>query len=458
MMELLEFKEKLKALYARFGAFAGPAIKFLLGFLSVVMLNQNLGFMARIDNMPAALFLGIVCMALPYGGMALLAGIVMLAHITAVSLELAAIVLALLLAVLLLYYGFQPGDSYLLVVTPLLFMLKIPYAVPLVVGLAGGIISIIPVSCGIFIYYIISYVKQNAGTLTGESAASEMVQKYTQIVKDMLFNQDMLLMIAAFALCILVVFVVKNLSIDYAWPVAIAAGTVTQLLVFLMGDFMFSVSVDMLQLLLGVLAGCAVEYLAHVNVDGFMGLAVALFILWSGIGIARETISPLLGKRADGALVERISRLVLSHDKVLGLHDLLVHDYGPGQCFASVHVEMSAQEDPLVCHDIIDDIEEDALEQLNVHLVIHYDPVVQDDAERNEMEGELQDILHQVEPRLAMHDFRLVRGAKQTKLVFDLEVPYELMGRRQQFKRAIDQALQQRGRDYTTVIRYDGKG
>ena len=258
MMELLEFKEKLKALYARFGAFAGPAIKFLLGFLSVVMLNQNLGFMARIDNMPAALFLGIVCMALPYGGMALLAGIVMLAHITAVSLELAAIVLALLLAVLLPYYGFQPGDSYLLVVTPLFFMLKIPYAVPLVVGLAGGIISIIPVSCGIFIYYIISYVKQNAGTLTGESAASEMVQKYTQIVKDILFNQDMLLMIAAFALCILVVFVVKNLSIDYAWPVAIAAGTVTQLLVFLMGDFMFSVSVDMLQLLLGVLAGCAV--------------------------------------------------------------------------------------------------------------------------------------------------------------------------------------------------------
>ena len=258
MMELLEFKEKLKAFYARFGAFAGPAIKFLLGFLSMVMLNQNLGFMARIDNMPAALFLGIVCMALPYGGMALLAGIVMLAHITAVSLELAAIVLALLLAVLLLYYGFQPGDSYLLVVTPLLFMLKIPYAVPLVVGLAGGIISFIPVSCGIFIYYIISYVKQNAGTLTGESAASEMVQKYTQIVKDMLFNQDMLLMIAAFALCILVVFVVKNLSIDYAWPVAIAAGTVTQLLVFLMGDFMFSVSVDMLQLLLGVLAGCAV--------------------------------------------------------------------------------------------------------------------------------------------------------------------------------------------------------
>lgn len=207
-----------------------------------------------------------------------------------------------------------------------------------------------------------------------------------------------------------------------------------------------------------VLAACLVGRFTPLNLDGWMGLAVALFILWSGIGIARETVSPLLGKRADGSLVEHISQLVLSHDKVLGIHDLLVHDYGPGQCYASVHVELSAQEDPLVCHDIIDDIEEDTLEQLNVHLVIHYDPVVQDDAERDGMEDELRDILHQVEPRLAMHDFRLVRGAKQTKLVFDLEVPYELMGRRQEFKRAIDRALQQRGKDYTTVIRYDGKG
>ena len=113
---------------------------------------------------------------------------------------------------------------------------------------------------------------------------------------------------------------------------------------------------------------------------------------------------------------------------------------------------------PLVCHDIIDDIEEDALEQLNVHLVIHYDPVVQDDAERNEMEGGASG--HPPSGGAPAGHARLPAGpgAKQTKLVFDLEVPYELMGRRQQFKREIDQALQQRGRDYTTVIRYDGKG
>ena len=125
----------------------------------------------------------------------------------------------------------------------------------------------------------------------------------------------------------------------------------------------------------GVLLGYIVSSLFGVNVDGIVGLGIAAFILWSGIGIARDTISPLLGAR-DPELVKKLSALVLSHEKVLGIHDLLVHDYGPGQCFASVHAELSAEENPLACHDIIDDIEQDAWERLNVHLVIHYDPVM----------------------------------------------------------------------------------
>ncbi len=206
-----------------------------------------------------------------------------------------------------------------------------------------------------------------------------------------------------------------------------------------------------------VLAGCLVEHFFHINIDGYVGLAVALFILYSGVNIARETISPLLGKQADKELLEHISQLILSHDKVLGIHDLLVHDYGPGQCYASVHVELSAQEDPLVCHDIIDGIECDALDQLNVHLVIHYDPVVENDAERNEMDRVVHEIIQELEPRLAMHDFRMVRGTTQTKLVFDLEVPYAMTRRRQEFKQKIDEALRVRGKDYVTVIHFDGK-
>ena len=206
-----------------------------------------------------------------------------------------------------------------------------------------------------------------------------------------------------------------------------------------------------------VLAGCIVEYFFHVNIDGYVGFIVAIFILYSGVNIAKETISPLLGKQADEELIERIHQLVLSHDKILGIHDLLVHDYGPGQCFASVHVELSADEDPLICHDIIDDIECDVLEKMNVHLVIHYDPVVQNDEEWDEMRQVVNDIIHNLDPRLSMHDFRLVRGSKQTQLVFDLAVPYSMTQQHRTLKNKRDEALAREGKNYVTVIRFDGK-
>ena len=207
----------------------------------------------------------------------------------------------------------------------------------------------------------------------------------------------------------------------------------------------------------GVLLGLLVGKYFSVQVDGFVGLAVALVILWSGVSIGRETISPLLGKQADDDLVDRISTLVLSHDKILGIHDLLVHDYGPGQCFASVHAELSAEEDPLECHDIIDDIECDALAELNVHLVIHYDPVLLNDGEWNEMRRTVESIVREIHPALSIHDFRMARGAKQTKLVFDLAVPYGYENQRKELKQKIDEALIERGKQYTTVIRFDAK-
>ena len=204
-----------------------------------------------------------------------------------------------------------------------------------------------------------------------------------------------------------------------------------------------------------VLLGCAAGYFFHVNIDGIIGLAVAVFILYSGVDIARETISPLLGKQADPELIDRITQLVLSHEKILGIHDLLVHDYGPGQCFATVHAELSAEEDPLECHDIIDDIERDALEQMNVHLVIHYDPVVLNDEEWNTMREIMDEIIVEVDPKLSMHDFRVVRSSKKTKLMFDLAVPYSMRSRHREIKAQIDALLAERGKDYKTVISFD---
>lgn len=205
-----------------------------------------------------------------------------------------------------------------------------------------------------------------------------------------------------------------------------------------------------------VLLGCLVNYFFGLNIDGYVGLAVAIFILYSSVGIAKDTISPLLGQQADDELVDKITELVLSHEKVLGVHDLLVHDYGPGRCYASAHVELSSDEDPMACHDIIDDIECDVLEKMNVHFVIHYDPVVQNDAEQNEMRRTVGEIVSELNPAFSIHDFRIVRGSAQSKLVFDLGVPYSMIEKKKEIKERIDAALNERGKKYITIIRFDG--
>ena len=204
-----------------------------------------------------------------------------------------------------------------------------------------------------------------------------------------------------------------------------------------------------------VLIGCVLGHVLHWQVDGWIGLLVALFILWSGWSVAKDTISPLLGEPASEELVQSISRLILSHEKILGIHDLMVHDYGPGQCFASVHAEMDSREDPLLCHDVLDDIERDALRELRVHLVIHYDPIVTDDAELNHMRTFVQETIRAIDPELTLHDFRMVRGAQHTNLIFDLVIPYSLVGKQAELKHRIDARVQQEDRKYYTVITFD---
>ena len=209
---------------------------------------------------------------------------------------------------------------------------------------------------------------------------------------------------------------------------------------------------------LGVLIGYLAGYFFDVLIDGYIGLAVALFILYSGIKLAGGTVSPLLGMRADREIEEGIESLVLSYPKILGVHDLLLHDYGPGQCYATLHAEVSAEEDPLLSHDLIDDIEYEVLKKLKVHLVIHADPILICDEERDEAQEVVTEILQGIDHRLSVHDFRLVRGAGEGKLVFDLSLPYEMLEERREIKRRLDEELRALGRRYVTVIRFDGMG
>ena len=205
-----------------------------------------------------------------------------------------------------------------------------------------------------------------------------------------------------------------------------------------------------------VLVAGVVEHFTHWRVDGYMGLAVALFILYSGVTMAKETISPLLGEAASPELRKLIVEILENEPRVLGYHDLMVHDYGPGQRFASLHVEMDQKEDPLLCHEIIDNLERRCLQKHNVHLVIHYDPVVTDDEEQDALRTYLQQTLAQMDSRLSLHDFRMVRGKGHTNLIFDIALPQDKKGKEKEIKQGIANALAalDQGTFYT-VITFD---
>lgn len=161
-------------------------------------------------------------------------------------------------------------------------------------------------------------------------------------------------------------------------------------------------------------------------IDGYVGLAVALFVLWSGISMIRETVSPLLGQRPDPQLVQDIEQTVLSHEGVIGVHDVMVHDYGPGRVIVSLHAEVPASQDILVSHDVVDCIEQELMQQYRIISCIHMDPVSTDDAETRQYKRLAQQVLTELDERLSLHDFRVVRGASHTNLIFDVLVPFDM--------------------------------
>lgn len=262
MMVFLVLKERMKTFYAKNSIFVMPVMKFIVAAAAFYLINKNAGFMPKITHPLVPVLLGLVSACLPFGVIAFLAGAFLLVQLCAASLEVAVIAGVFLLVVILLYYGFQPGDSVLLLITPVLFFLKIPFAVPLIVGLTGSFLAVIPMSCGIFIYYVLLYVKQNTSFLAGGSQA-EMTQVFIQVVKSILGNQTMLVMIAAFCLSVIVVRLVKNLSVNYSWGIAIAAGVILQLVVIFIGDFKFSIDVSIPDLILGIVGSSIIAGIYH---------------------------------------------------------------------------------------------------------------------------------------------------------------------------------------------------
>lgn len=200
--------------------------------------------------------------------------------------------------------------------------------------------------------------------------------------------------------------------------------------------------------LLGTLAG----HFLDLHIDGWCGAAVALFILWSGFGAARETINPLLGQPPSPEFVEQIRSLVRAQPQIIGIHDLIVHDYGPGRRILSLHAEVPASGDILALHDVVDALEKQLNEKLGCLATIHMDPVVNDGGATTEARERVQAVVQVIDPGISIHDFRMVPGPTHTKLIFDAEVPYQCTLPDQEIRRRIQSAVQALDEAWSAVV------
>ena len=214
---------------------------------------------------------------------------------------------------------------------------------------------------------------------------------------------------------------------------------------------MLATSAVVLSIIIGKLFG--------VNLDAYMGVIVAIFILFAGYKVMRDTMNNIIGMAPEIDLIEKINSFILSYNGVLGVHDLIVHSYGTGNCFASAHVEVSGDENIFYCHDIMDNIEKDIREKMNVHLVLHMDPIEVDDEAVNKMrqivKTDVAILGDELDSCFDIHDFRMVTGNTHTNLIFDVVVPFECKATNAQIQKLICNRIRSIEGNYFAVINID---
>ena len=204
-----------------------------------------------------------------------------------------------------------------------------------------------------------------------------------------------------------------------------------------------------------VLVAAILSHFVGFELDGWMGLGVAVFILYSGFGLVKDTLDPMLGKAPEDEQVEEIRQKILSYPGVLGTHDLMVHDYGPGRQFASVHVEMAAEGDAMKNHDVIDNIERDFMNDEGLHMIVHFDPISTKDNTVNELRIWIGEKVKEIDERLTIHDLRIVYGITHTNVIFDCVVPHNMDMTDKEVKKAINDMVKEKYPTYYCVITID---
>lgn len=257
MTELLELREKVKLFYSRYEVFLLPVLKFLLAFVALNTINGQLGYMTRLDNVAIVLIGALMCSFLPNGFMVLLAALFSLLHMYALSLEVALVGGCVYLLMILLFFRFSPKEALVVVLTPILCSMKVPYVMPVAMGLVGTPASAVSVGCGVVVYYLINTVAQNAPTIN-TMGSEEMTAKIRLLIDGILNNKAMLVMVTAFAITVLVVYLVRRMSLDHSWTIAIVAGAMIDMIILLVGDLLYDTNLSVLGVILGVALAIAV--------------------------------------------------------------------------------------------------------------------------------------------------------------------------------------------------------
>ena len=250
MTGLLVAKQILMTLYSKYEVYITPLLKFLLALISLLLINSRLGYMDNIDKMTVVLIVSLMCSFMPMNFIVVMSALFVMLHLYAFNLECTIVVGVGFLLMFLVYLRFSPKDTLVVVLMPVCFLLRIPYVIPLAMGLVGTPVSAVSIACGVVSYYMLHFVTLNMSAILA-MADEGMTAKFKFIVDGILNNREMVITIVAFAVTVILVYLIRRLSIDYAWTIAMAAGVVVNITVLLVGDLMFDTNVALVEIVLG---------------------------------------------------------------------------------------------------------------------------------------------------------------------------------------------------------------
>lgn len=260
MTTLLELKEKLTRFYGKYDIYITPVIKFAVALIAFFMINHNIGYMEKISSTPIALILALICSILPVGGIVFIGSVLILADMYALSLEVCIVALILFILIYILYFRFSPKNEYGVFLTPICFGLNIPFVMPVGMGLLRELYSMFSMVCGIILYFFLNGVKQNATTLGGVDEKEAETSKIVVALNQLLGNREMYLVLAIMVVTLVIVYIIRRMSIEHAWAVAIIFGILFEAVGMIAGDMVLGISGKTVTILVGSIISCVIAF------------------------------------------------------------------------------------------------------------------------------------------------------------------------------------------------------